>query len=60
MSQPLLHSLIDTISRLAVLQHTVAAAGIDFGFADEQLAFQLEALVNDLEDSINSTIEQET
>lgn len=56
MSQPLRQSLSDNISSLSELEHSVAASGLDFGFEQEQLSYQIEALISELEVSIDNAI----
>lgn len=56
MSQPLRQALSDNIAALSELLHTVAASGVDFGFEQEQLAYQIESLIGELDDSITTAV----
>lgn len=59
MSQPLRTSLGDTIFKLSEILHTVAASGLDFGFEQEQIAYQIESLTAELDDSITHATRME-
>ena len=56
MSQPLVKSLEDNITRLTEMQHTIRSSGYDLGFEQEQLSYQLEGLVYELGESIDTAL----
>jgi hypothetical protein len=56
MSLPLVKSLQDNINRLITIQHTVKSSGFDLGFDQEQLSYQLEGLVFELGESVDTAI----
>jgi len=56
MSQPLRESISTNVTDLAEIMHTVNAAGLDFGFAEEQLSFQIEALISELREQVDSSL----
>jgi len=49
-------SIDESIQKLDELHHEVISSGLDFGFDQEQIAFQIEGLIFDLQESISSAI----
>lgn len=56
MSDALCQSLRETADDLNDLFHLVKSSGLDFGFAEEQLSYQIEGLVSELSDQIDQSL----
>lgn len=56
MSTELRQSIQENIDSLNEIQHTVLSSGLDFGFDQEQISFQLEGLILELKESIEDAI----
>lgn len=56
MSTDLRQSIQENIDSLNEIQHTVLSSGLDFGFDQEQISFQLEGLILELKESIEDAI----
>ena len=56
MSDPLRQSLRENIESLQSQLHTVLSSGLDFGFDQEQISYQIEGLISTLDESISSAI----
>lgn len=56
MSTALRQSIQENIDSLKEIRHTVLSSGLDFGFDQEQISFQLEGLILELKESIEDAI----
>jgi len=56
MSDALRASLETNIDDLTEILHTVRSSGLDFGFSEEQLSYQIEGLISSLYDQVEVSL----